>query len=269
MVPVGIVPRENRADPPRKRPTDSEGREADPKRHMDGKEIAGSRDSRLPSPPPNVVANAFAKLGHSTASEADMNAWAASSLEENNAAITRAATELFYRQLNRHQDVRAMILSQKEIICDVKAHKAKAEAVAEEMKEMANAHALETAKAASTISGLEKKLLYIEKEREIDLDKHVEFVKTLQARIAGLEEQLKEASAKEETSFRDGEANGQVVFMKAFMQQVPDFDWGLLGEATKTYAADLQLEIEEEAAQALKAAEEEAHKTMDKVGGAA
>ena len=54
--------------------------------------------------------------------------------------------------------------------------------------------------------------------------------------------------------------------MKAFMQQVPDFDWGLLGEATKVYAADLQLEIEEEAAQALKAAEEEAHKTMDKEG---
>ena len=198
-----------------------------------------------------------------------MNAWAASSLEENNAAITRAATELFYRQANRQRDVRAMILSQKEILRDVKAHKARAEAVTEEMKAMSQAHTLESTKAASKISDLEKRLLDVEKEREIDLDKHVEFVKTLQARIASLEGQLKEASAKEETSFQEGEANGQVVFMKAFMQQVPDFDWGLLGEATKVYAADLQLEIEEEAAQALKVAEEEAHKTMNKAGGAA
>ena len=175
----------------------------------------------------------------------------ASSLEENNAAITRAATELFYRQVNRHRDMRAMILSQKEIIRDVKVHKAKAEAVAEEMKAMANTHELESAKAASKISDLEKRLQDVEKERETDLDKHVEFVKSLQARIAGLEGQLKEAASKEETSFRDGEANGQVVFMKAFMQHVPDFDWGRLGEATKVYAADLQQEIEEEAAQLL------------------
>ena len=75
-IPAGVAPRENRADPPRKRPTEAEGREADPKRHREGKEIAGSKDSRLPPPPPNVVANVFAKLGHSTASEADMNAWA-------------------------------------------------------------------------------------------------------------------------------------------------------------------------------------------------
>ena len=113
-----------------------------------------------------------------------MNAWSASSLEENNAAITRAAAELFYRQTNRQRDIRAMILSQKEILRDVKAHKARAEAVTEEMKSMAQAHTLESTKAASKISDLEKRLLDVEKEREIDLDKHVEFVKTLQARIA-------------------------------------------------------------------------------------
>ena len=52
---------------------------------------------------------------------------------------------------------------------------------------MANAHTLEAAKAASTVSDLEKRLRDAEKEREVDLDKHVEFVKTLQTRIAELE----------------------------------------------------------------------------------
>ena len=253
------------ADPSRKWPVDAGVREVDPKRQWPDKEIVGAKDSKLPPPPPppNDVANMFAKLGHSTANEADMNVWAASSMEENNAAITRAASELFFRQANRHKDMRALITTQKEIVREVKIYKMKAEAVAEEMKVMASSHELESAKATLKISDLEKSLQDVEKERETDLDKHVEFVKSLQARIAGLEGQLKEATVKEETSFRDSEANGQVVFMKAFMQQVPYFDWGRLGEATKVYAADLQQEIEEEAAQAAaaaeKVAEEEAH----------
>ena len=51
------------------------------------------------------------------------------------------------------------------------------------------------------------------------------------------------------------------------MQQVPDFDWGRLGEATKVYAADLQQEIEEEAAQAAAAAVDKV--AEGKEGGAA
>ena len=269
MVPSRIVLKDDRVDPSKKWSTDAEGREADPKKHRAGKEVVGTKDSRLPPPPPpNAIANMFAKLGHSSANEADMNAWATSSMEDNNATITRAAADLFFRQANRHKYMRALIANQKEIVREVKIYKTKAESVVEEMKSMANAHTLELAKAASTISGLEKKLQDVEKEREIDIDKHVEFLKTLQACIAGMEEKHKETSSREEASFRDGEANGQVVFMKAFMKQVPDFDWGLLSEATKTYAADLQLEIEEETAQDLKVAEEEAHKAMDKEGAA-
>ena len=171
-------------------------------------------------------------------------------MEENHAAITRAATELFFRQANRHRDMRGLIATQKEVVREVKLYKTKAESLVDEMKAMASAHELQSAKAASKISDLEKKLQDVERESETDLDKHVEFVKTLQARISGLEGQLKEASAKEETSFKEGESNGQVIFMKAFMQHVPEFDWGLLGEATKAYAANLQVEIDEEAAQA-------------------
>ena len=81
-----------------------------------------------------------------------MNVWAASSMEENNATITRAATELFYR----HRDMRSMILSQKEIIRDLKTYKIKAEVVDEEMKEMANAHALEAAKVPQLSAGWRK-----------------------------------------------------------------------------------------------------------------
>ena len=45
---------------------------------------------------------------------------------------------------------------------------------------------------------------------------------------------------------------GQVTFMKAFMQQVPDFDQGLLGEAIKIYVVDLHQDMKEEAAQTAK-----------------
>ena len=56
--------------------------------------------------------------------------------------------------------------------------------------------------------------------------------------------------------------------MKAFMKKIPGFDWGQLGEATKVYAEDLRQELEEEEAkeaeaEALRIAEEEAHKKMD------
>ena len=241
-IPYGVVSKEDMVDPSKKQFTDSEGRDADPKKHRAGKEIAGAKDNMLPSPPPppNAVANAFAKLGHSMANEADMNAWVASSMEENNAVITRVVDELFFRQRTMHRDMRALIVTQRKVVREVKIYKTKAESLVEEMKSMANTYTLEAAKAASTISGLDKKLQDVEKEKEIDLDKHVEFVKTLHARIAGLEGQLKEASSKEEASYKDDEAMSQVTFMKAFMQQVLDFDWGLLYEATKIYAADLR-----------------------------
>ena len=65
------------------------------------------------------------------------------------------------------------------------------------------------------------------------------------------------ASAKEETSYKDGEVMCQVTFMNAFMQQIPDFDWGFLGEASKIYAADLRQEIDEKSAQAAQRVAEE------------
>ena len=138
-------------------------------------------------------------------------------MEENNDVITRAATELFFLQANRHKDIRALIATQREVVREVKIYKTKAESLVEEMKSMASVHTLESAKAASRISDLEKQLLNVEKEREINLDKHVKFVKTLQDRIAMLEVEAKEASSKEEASYKDDEAMDQVTFMKAFM----------------------------------------------------
>ena len=109
----------------------------------------------------------------------------------------RLADRSSFAKRTRHKEMRALIATQKEIVREVKLYKTKAESLVEEMKSMASAHTLEAAKAASTISDLEKKLLQdAEKEREIDLDKHVEFVKTLQTRIAELEGQLKGGLAK-------------------------------------------------------------------------
>ena len=109
------------------------------KRHRTGKEPMG-KEAALPPPPPNAVATSFAKLGHSTANEADMNAWSLSSMEENHAAITRATAEIFYRQASRHRDIRTLITTQKEVVKEAKSFKAKAESVAEEMRAMAKAH---------------------------------------------------------------------------------------------------------------------------------
>ena len=80
---------------------------------------------------------------------------------------------------------------------------------------------------------------------------------------------MKKAVVEQDVAFKDGEANGHVTFMKAFMKKVPNFDWGQLGEVTKVYAKGLRCELEEEEtkeaedAEALKVAEEEAHKKMD------
>ena len=74
------------------------------KRHHTGKEPL-TKEVALPPPPPNAIANTFAKLGHSMNNEADMNAWSLSSMEENHAAISRAAAEIFYRQASRHRDM--------------------------------------------------------------------------------------------------------------------------------------------------------------------
>ena len=165
------------------------------KRHRSGKEPSVC-DAGLPPPPPNFVANGFAKLGLAAVSDAEMNSWATYSLEKTNAAITKAAAEIFFRQTTRHKEMRSLIATQKEIVREVKLYKTKAESLADEMKSMTNAHTLEAAKAASTVSDLEKRLRDAEKEREIDLDKHVEFVKTLQTRITELEGQLKKAAVR-------------------------------------------------------------------------
>ena len=89
---VGVADKGDKADPSKKRPTDVEGRDTNPKKHRLGKEPLVAKESRLPPPPPNLVTNMFAKLGHSMASKADMNSWATSSMEKNNAAITRRMT---------------------------------------------------------------------------------------------------------------------------------------------------------------------------------
>ena len=58
-----------------------------------------------------------------------MNSWAASSLEETNAAITKAAAELFFRQATRHKEMRSLIATQKEIVKEVRLYKTKAESL--------------------------------------------------------------------------------------------------------------------------------------------
>ena len=120
----------------------------------------------------------------------------------------------------------------------------------------------------SKLSEAKKKLTEAEQGRSADLEQHVEFVETLRIRIASLEDKIKKASEDQEAAFKDGEATGQVTFMKAFMKKIPGFDWGQLGEATKVYAEDLRQELEEEEAkeaeaEALRITEEEAHKKMD------
>ena len=81
----------------------------------------------------------------------------------------------------------------------------------------------------------------MEKERETDLDKHVEFVKTLQARISGLEGQLKEASLKEEeTIFKEGEANGPSRFYEGiYAARSPNLTGVFLARPPKAYAVQI------------------------------
>ena len=188
------------------------------KRHRPGKEPL-VKEATLPPPPPNAVATSFAKLGHSTANETDMNAWSLSSMEENHAAITRAATELFYRQASRHRDMRTLITTQKEVVKEAKSFKAKAESVAEEMRAMAKAHITQLGEAEAKLSEAKKKLTEAEQGRSADLEQHVEFVETLRIRIASLEDKVKKASEDQEAAFKDGEAAGQGDFHEGFHEE--------------------------------------------------
>ena len=132
------------------------------------------KDSGLPpQPPPNMVSHTFAKLGHSTGSKADLNAWVASSLEENNVAITRGIANIYFMQANRYKDLRALINTHKEVVKEAKLYKTPAESVTEEMRAMARTHKKHVDEVASKINELEKKLKEAKEERNIDLDKHV------------------------------------------------------------------------------------------------
>ena len=139
------------------------------KRHRLGKEPQ-TKEAALPPPPPNAVANAFAKLGHSTANEADMKAWWLYSIEENHDAVTRVATEIFYRQVSRHRDMRTLITTQKEVVKDAKLFKAKAESVVEEIRSMVKTHKQQMEEAEAKLAKAEKKLKEAAEGRSSDLE---------------------------------------------------------------------------------------------------
>ena len=54
--------------------------------------------------------------------------------------------------------------------------------------------------------------------------------------------------AEKETLVAEATVEGQVTFMKSFMRQLLDFNWGQLGPNTRDYAEELRLEMEAEAA---------------------
>ena len=202
--------------------------------------------------PVPLVAQTFAKLGHSIVSEVDLNSWATSSLEENNVALTRRLAEVFFRQANITKDIRALVSNNEKLAKDARYWKQKAEACDAEMMKMSTTHQKHvedaTSKLHAELNEARKKAIKVEEARSNDLDKHVSFVSNLQTRIASLETNANKAAKEYRSALKDAEVLGQVKYMKVFMKKVPNFDWAILGEATKSYAAGLRKEMEEEAA---------------------
>ena len=104
------------------------------------------------------------------------------------------------------------------------------EAHKEELKRETGSLRDELRDARKRVADLEKSEVALVKERD------------------GLMQEVAALKAEKETLVAEATVEGQVTFMKSFMRQLPDFDWGQLGPDTRDYAEELRLEMEADAA---------------------
>lgn len=225
---------------------------------IDGSQPEGVKKQRprevknVPHSAPHKVTLTFAKLGNSNVSEADINSWSQSSVEENDVAITRAVTELFFRQATRNIDIRNLFSQNAKLENEVNELKFKLESTKNEKKNLVQlyqqTHKEEIDQLRKELREANSKTSEFEKARVEEQKNTATEIEGLRGRVAILEAEKVGFTKEKEAVENEAFYQGQVKYMKTFMKKLPDFDWGLLGTATKAYADELRAEIEEEEA---------------------
>lgn len=219
----------------------------------DGPDADPSKRTRkeLPPPPPkeNIVTSALSQLAAPHISESELKAWTTGSFEANTDALTKAAAEVFIRQINSHRELRNMVQATIKLDKDNKILKNKLDDA-----RRANVKLVEDRKQKilDATTSLDKDLresrslvTKIKEEHSIAIGEAVRENTTLKTQISELEAKVTALEASRDEDIRNATALGSKNFMKGFMSKIPDFDWGQLGASTVGYAAKLRKEMEQ------------------------
>ena len=163
----------------------------------------------------NNVAQAFAKLGHSYVSEQEIVSWTTCTREENNAALTKCLAEAWIRQASYHKENKHSASQLDRLDKENKGLKYKQLDHVNELTKLSEAHKEELKRETGSLRVARKRVAELEKSEG-----------SLVKERDGLTKEAAALKAEKETLVAKALVEGQVTFMKSFMRQLPNFDWG-------------------------------------------
>ena len=166
--------------------------------------------------------------------------------------MTKAITEIFYHQTTRHREIRTLANSNQKMRKELEVLKSTL------AQTQANTECLEDAWKKRLEDATEKLKRELQDEKsakeKLKLDHAAEKKKTdsqlkgLTDRVTKLEREAKDAADALPAIINKAEERGSVNFMKAFLENIDDFNWYRLGDETGDFAEALKKEMEEDAA---------------------
>ncbi|KAL8123005.1 hypothetical protein AgCh_011107 [Apium graveolens] len=159
-------------------------------------------------------------------------------------ALSRAAAEVYYRQLSKAREMRALSQTNTKLEAKVKSLQSKVAEHGQEKVTLVNNY---NQKIVNLNAAHDKALREQKEAHDLAAEACKKEKDALEERVLELEGSVSALTEGHEAALADARNLGARNFMKVFMKKVPDFDWAALGASTARHADKLKLEMERDA----------------------
>ncbi|XP_074383333.1 uncharacterized protein LOC141724922 isoform X2 [Apium graveolens] len=200
--------------------------------HKDGKTSEPDPKKAVPSNAPlptsssvSTAATTFGRLAQDLISDQDVKDWSSSALEANKKALSRAATAVYYRQLSKAREMRALSQTNLKLDSKVKSLQSKVNEHGQAKVNLVNNY---NQKMLNLNAARDKALKEQKEAHDLATEAWKKKKDSLEERVLELEGSVSAMNEGHEAALADARNLGARNFMKIFIKKVPDFDWAEL-----------------------------------------